>query len=73
MFIVYKGKEKGLSVDYIGIKRAMNEALRRYTGDEQEEFEDSDKAVVIVKDQQSVLNAMFNKFNPALYYTGTSL
>ena len=70
---VYKGKEKGLIVDYIGIKRAMNEALRRYTGDEQEEFEDSDKAVVIVKDQLSVLNAMFNKFNPLLYYKGTPL
>lgn len=70
---VYKGKEKGLIVDYIGIKRAMNEALKKYTGGEQEEFEDSDKAVVIVNDQLSVLNAMFNKFNPLLYYKGTPL
>ncbi|WP_296662173.1 type I restriction enzyme endonuclease domain-containing protein, partial [Treponema sp. UBA753] len=67
----YKGKEKGLVVDYIGIKKAMNEALKKYTDGEQEEFEDSEKAVVIVKDQLSVVNAMFNKFNASLYYNGT--
>ena len=70
---VYKGKEKGLIVDYIGIKRAMNEALKKYTSGEQEEFEDSEKAVVIVKDQLSVLKAMFNKFDASLYYNGTPL
>lgn len=67
----YKGKEKGLVVDYIGIKKAMNEALKKYTDGEQEEFEDSGKAVVIVKDQLSVVNAMFNKFDASLYYNGT--
>ena len=69
----YKGKEKGLIVDYIGIKRAMNEALKKYTGDENEEFEDTDKAVVIVKDQISVLDAMFNDFNTSDYYNGSPL
>ena len=70
---VYKGKEKGLIVDYIGIKRAMNEALKKYTDGEQEEFEDSEKAVVIVKDQLSVLKAMFNKFDSTAYFTGSPL
>ena len=69
----YKGKEKGLIVDYIGIKRAMNEALRKYTGDENEEFEDTDKAVDIVKDQISVLDAMFNEFDTSDYYNGSPL
>ena len=69
----YKGKEKGLIVDYIGIKQAMNEALKKYTGDENEEFEDTDKAVVIVKDQISVLDAIFNKFDVTDYYNGTPL
>ncbi len=67
----FKGKEKGLVVDYMGIKKAMNEALKKYTDGEQEEFEDSEKAVVIVKDQLSVVNAMFNKFDSSLYYNGT--
>ena len=69
----YKGKEKGLIVDYIGIKRAMNEALKKYTGDENEEFEDTDKAADIVKDQISVLDAMFNDFDTSSYYNGSPL
>ena len=69
----YKGKEKGLIVDYIGIKKAMNAALKKYTGDENEEFEDTDKAVDIVKDQIDVLNAMFNTFDFTNYFTGTPL
>ncbi|MBS7260471.1 MAG: DUF3387 domain-containing protein, partial [Treponema sp.] len=69
----YKGKEKGLIVDYIGIKKAMNAALKKYTGDDNEEFEDTDKAVDIVKDQIDVLNAMFNTFDFTNYFTGTPL
>jgi len=69
----YKGKDKGLIVDYIGIKKAMNTALRRYTGDNDDEFEDTDKAVSIVKDQMDVLDAMFTGFDSQAYYTGTPL
>ena len=69
----YKGKDRGLIVDYIGIKRAMNEALKKYTGDDNEEFEDTDKAVAIVKDQISVLDAMFNEFDSSDYYNGSPL
>ena len=69
----YKGKQKGLIVDYIGIKKAMNVALKKYTGDDNEEFEDTDKAVDIVKDQIDVLNAMFNTFDSTNYFTGTPL
>ena len=69
----YKGKDRGLIVDYIGIKRAMNEALKKYTGDDNEEFEDTDKALAIEKDQISVLDAMFNEFDSADYYNGSPL
>ncbi|MDD6970755.1 MAG: DUF3387 domain-containing protein [Spirochaetales bacterium] len=51
----------------------MNEALKKYTGDDNEEFEDTDKAVVIVKDQISVLDAMFNEFDSSDYYNGSPL
>ena len=69
----YKGKDRGLIVDYIGIKRAMNEALKKYTGDDNEEFEDTEKALAIVKDQISVLDAMFNEFDSSDYYNGSPL
>ena len=69
----YKGKDRGLIVDYIGIKRAMNEALKKYTGDETSEFEDADKAVDIVKDQISILDSMFSDFNSTNYFNGSPL
>ena len=70
---VYKGKDKGLIVDYIGIKRAMNEALKKYNDDNEEEFEDTEKAVIIVKDTLSVLNEIFNNFDSSSYFAGSPL
>ena len=70
---VYKGKDKGLIVDYIGIKRAMNEALKKYNDNNEEEFEDAEKAVIIVKDTLSVLNEMFSNFDSSTYFAGSPL
>ena len=70
---VYEGKDKGLIVDYIGIKKNMNLALRRYTNYECDEFEGVEDAVVIVKDQLEVLRQMFHNFNEKDYFEGTPL
>ena len=42
---------KGLIVDYIGIKKNMNTALKKYTNFESEEFEGVEESITIVKDQ----------------------
>lgn len=68
---VCEGKEKGLIVDYIGIKKKMNQALKRYTNFESAEFEGVDQCVTIVKDQLEVLGQMFNNFNSNDYFNGT--
>ena len=68
---VYPGKEKGLIVDYIGIKRNMNLALKKYTNFESEEFEGVEQSVTIVKDQLEVLGQMFHKFNSSDFFHGT--
>lgn len=68
---VYEGKEKGLIVDYIGIKKNMNMALKKYTNFEREEFEGVEQAVTIVKDQLDVLHQMFHNFNDNDYFHGT--
>ena len=70
---VYKGKDKGLIVDYIGIKKAMNEALKMYNDNSEDEFEDTDKALIILKDTLSILNEMFAKFDMNLYFEGRPL
>ena len=68
---VYTGKEKGLIVDYIGIKKNMNLALKKYTNFESEEFEGVEQSITIVKDQLEVLGQMFHPFNSNDFFHGT--
>ena len=70
---VYEGKDKGLIVDYIGIKKNMNIALKKYTNFETEEFEGVEQSIIIVKDQLEVLDQMFYKFNSYDFFNGTPL
>ena len=55
---VYEGKDKGLVVDYIGIKSNMNKAIGTYTGGGTKGLEDDEQAVIIVKDQLDILAHM---------------
>ena len=68
---VCEGKDKGLIVDYIGIKKNMNIALQKYTNFESDEFEGVEQSVTIVKDQLDVLNQMFSKFNSKKFFEGS--
>ena len=68
---VCEGKDKGLIVDYIGIKKNMNLALKKYTNFECDEFEGVEQCVVIVKDQLEVLGQMFHNFNSRDYFHGS--
>ena len=68
---VCEGKDKGLIVDYIGIKKNMNMALKKYTNFESEEFEGVEQSVTIVKDQLDVLAQMFHNFNSEDFFDGS--
>ena len=68
---VCEGKDKGLIVDYIGIKKNMNLALKKYTNFEREEFEGIEQSIKIVKDQLDVLSQMFHSFNSRDFFEGT--
>lgn len=68
---VCPGKDKGLIVDYIGIKKNMNLALKKYTNFESEEFEGVEQAVNIVKDQLEVLGQIFHNFNSSAFFNGS--
>lgn len=69
----FEGKESGLVVDYIGIKKQMNLALSHYTGGQDQNLEDIQKSVVVVKDHLNLLDTVFHKFDASLYYKGTPL
>ena len=70
---VYEGKEMGLVVDYIGIKSNMNIALAKYSKVDGNDFEDINKAVVLVKDQLDLLAKLFHKFDSRPYFSGKPL
>ncbi len=69
----FEGKEKGLVVDYIGIKKQMNLALKKYSTGEEQNFEDIQQSVVVVKDHLDLLARIFHKFDDTKYFTGSPL
>jgi len=69
----YRQKEKGLIVDYIGIKKQMNLALAHYNDLDGANFEDIEQSVIIVKDHLDLMQAIFHKFDTAPYFTGEPL
>lgn len=73
---VYPGKEKGLVVDYLGIKRQMNEALHQYGGNgnvDGPDLETIEEAVKVVKDELDIIRRMFHTFDWSGYFIGTPL
>ncbi len=66
----FSGKHKGLVVDYIGIKTAMNKALAQFSKSEETSFEDINQSVIAVKDHLDLLNRIFHKFDTSPYFTG---
>lgn len=66
----FEGKDKGLVVDYIGIKTQMNKALAQYSKSEETNFEDIKQSVIAVKDHLNLLAQMFHRFDSQSYFTG---
>lgn len=69
----YEGKEKGLVVDYIGIKRQMNLALAHYSKTDGQNIEEIEQSIVVVKDHLDLLAKLFHKFDKSPFFTGSSL
>lgn len=71
----YPGKDKGLIVDYLGIKKKFNQAMKRYANGGQNEtpIETIDNAVKLFKDELDLLRRMFNGFDYSKFFTGTPL
>ena len=70
---VCKGKDKGLIVDYIGIKNSMNFALKKYTDYKENDLEEIAESTVIVRDSLDVLDTIFRQFNAQPFFNGTPL
>jgi type I restriction enzyme R subunit len=69
----FEGKNKGLVVDYIGIKKQMNLALAKYGKGDKDNFEDIAESLIIVRNHLDLLAKLFHKFDNTKYFEGTTL
>ncbi|WP_035085975.1 type I restriction endonuclease subunit R [Aquimarina latercula] len=69
----FAGKNKGLVVDYIGIKKAMNMALAKYGKGDQDNFEDIESSLIVVRNHLDLLGKFFHKFDNSKYFNGSAL
>ena len=71
----YPGKDKGLIVDYLGIKKKFNQAMKKYANGGQNEtpVETIDNAVKLFKDELDLLRRMFTGFEYNKFFRGTPL
>lgn len=71
---VFNGKVGGLVVDYIGIAKALKEAMRDYTGRDRKNFGTPDiKGVAFTKfkEKLEVCQDLFHGYNYSKFHTGT--
>jgi type I restriction enzyme R subunit len=69
----FAGKEKGLVIDYIGIKKQMNMALAQYNKGDEDNFEDIEASLVVVRNHLDLLAKLFHRFDSSKYFKGNSL
>lgn len=69
----YEGKNKGLVIDYIGIKKQMNLALKQYSEGDKDNFEDIAESITVVRNHLDLLANLMHKFDSDNYFKGTPL
>lgn len=69
----FKGKNKGLVIDYIGIKKQMNIALAQYGKGDEDNFEDIKQSLVVVRDHLDLLANLMHRFDSSLYFEGSTI
>ena len=68
---VFEGKDRGLIVDYIGIKRAMLEAVKTYGNGQDGLIETLDTTLKIFRNKLSMINDLLTKFDATDFYKGS--
>ncbi|EOA6587977.1 type I restriction endonuclease subunit R [Vibrio vulnificus] len=66
----FEGKDKGLVVDYIGIKSRMNQALAMYSKADESNFEDVRQSLIEVRNHLHLLAQVFHTFDNSDYFGG---
>ena len=67
----FAGKDKGIVVDYIGIKRKMNLALKQYGAGSEQNVEDITAAITEFRNHLDLLDKLMYKFDASTYFKST--
>ena len=67
----FENKKKGLVVDYIGIKKQMNQALAHYSKEDSSNIEEIEASIIVVRDHLDLLARIFHQFDTRPYFSGS--
>ncbi len=66
----FAGKQKGLVIDYFGIKTQMNQTLAKYSKTDASNIEEIAQSITVVRDHLDLLNRLFHQFDKKPYFGG---
>lgn len=70
---VFDGKDKGLVVDYIGIKTDMLEAIKKYGGPQESPIDELNISLGIFRNHLALISELLVDFDATKFHTGTPL
>lgn len=70
---VFEGKDKGLVVDYIGIKNDMLEAVKKYGSPQESPVDELNITLGIFRNHLAMIDELLVGFNATKFYTGEPL
>ena len=70
---VFDGKDKGLVVDYIGIKNDMMQAVKRYGGPQESPIDELEISLSIFRNHLSLIDEILYEFNSTRFFNGNPL
>jgi len=70
---LFEGKDKGLVVDYIGIKDEMMEAVKKYGSIQESPIDELKSSLDIFRNQLKLIDDLMINFNATNFYVGSPL
>jgi len=70
---VFEGKDKGLVVDYIGIKEDMLEAIKKYGGPQESPIDELKISLQVFRNHLALIDAIMHGFNARKFFEGEPL
>lgn len=70
---VFEGKDKGLVVDYIGIRQGMLEAMKQYGGSQESPIDEIGVSLSILRNHLSLIDQLLHGFDSNTFFVGGPL